>query len=304
MPPRPQRQRAELSLYCITQGLLPSKPCWTVSDNGNWQRKIPRSLWLPAFQCDSLLEGLPCHTGIHQPVFSTRVCRWGSHEADCAKTAKGGSALTHVTTNLWRFITTGSLFTQRQPQEKQTQAAAVGTVMTIWCNSYSGKLGQHSFASCHHAFLCGNSARAKTLGLLSSSASSSNLQTVQIFQTTVCVTILLLARPARHFQRQDDSEGRTQAPEGSERLQKNSGKTDSLEHRSICSPLGTHIVTTDVNGRRSMLNGLLDQVLVPSWLPTSSTSSAADHLRANPVAEDGMGNNKKKKKMHRNDGQL
>lgn len=52
-----------------------------------------------------------------------------------------------------------------------------------------------------------------------------------------------------------------------------------------------------------MLNGLLDQVLVPSWLPTSSTSSAADHLRANPVAEDGTGNNKKKK-MHRNDGQL
>lgn len=44
-----------------------------------------------------------------------------------------------------------------------------------------------------------------------------------------------------------------------------------------------------------MLNGLLDQVLVPSWLPTSSTSSAADHLRANPVAEDGTGNNKKKK---------
>lgn len=43
---------------------------------------------------------------------------------------------------------------------------------------------QHSFASCHHAFLCGNSARAKTLGLLSSSASSSNLQTVQIFQTS------------------------------------------------------------------------------------------------------------------------
>lgn len=45
-----------------------------------------------------------------------------------------------------------------------------------------------------------------------------------------------------------------------------------------------------------MLNGLLDQVLVPSWLPTSGTSSAADHLRANPVAEDGMGNNKKKKR--------
>lgn len=86
-------------------------------------------------------EGLPCHMGIHQPVFSTRVCRWGSHEADCAKKAKGGSALTHVTTNLSRFITTGGLFTQHQPQEKQTQAAAVGTVMTIWCNSYVGKSG-------------------------------------------------------------------------------------------------------------------------------------------------------------------
>lgn len=48
-------------------------------------------------------------------------------------------------------------------------------------------------------------------------------------------------------------------------------QTDSLKHQSICSPLRTRIVTTDVNETRSMLNGLLDQVLVHSWLPISST---------------------------------
>lgn len=50
-----------------------------------------------------------------------------------------------------------------------------------------------------------------------------------------------------------------------------SSQTDSLKHQSICSSLRTHIVTTDVNETTSMLNGLLDQVLVQSWLRISST---------------------------------
>lgn len=48
-------------------------------------------------------------------------------------------------------------------------------------------------------------------------------------------------------------------------------QTDSLKHQSICSPLRIHIVTTDVNETKSMLSGLLDHVLVHSWLPIIST---------------------------------